>query len=181
MNQQLIEQGAALILEGLGVDLKDHNFRTTPHRVFKVFKEIFTPPETEWPVFEEEYTDLVLMTGHRFWTFCPHHMLPVELVASIAYLPNGAVIGASKLVRLIQDVNTQPMTQEKLTDLIIGRTMDLLSGANAIRGCAVLLEGEHGCFRMRGAKTQATMKTAKFYGEFDTPEMRGRFMEMVRR
>jgi len=183
MNQELIENGAALILEGLGVDLNDHNFCTTPHRVFKVFQEIFSPPETDWPVFKEDYTDIVVMSGHRFWTFCPHHMLPVEIVAHIAYLPGGKVLGASKLVRIIQDVNRKPMTQEKLTDDIIERLVDLTGGirdfGGSLRGAAVLLEGEHGCFRMRGAKTEAKMRTLKFYGEFDAPEMIARFMDLI--
>lgn len=173
-----IAAGARLMLEGLEVDLTDDNFRTTPERVAKVFAEIFAPPETEWPVFNEKFTDLVIMRGHEFVTFCPHHLLPVEITASIAYLPNGAVLGASKLVRLIQDVNRHPMTQEILTDRIIERLNELTK--NSARGSAVLLEGRHGCFRLRGAKSKATMQTVKFSGEFDQPEMRARFMSMVR-
>ncbi len=178
MNSKLIEQGARMILEGLGVDLLDHNFSTTPQRVAKVFQEIYQPPHTEWPVFNEEYTDLVIMSGFKFVTFCPHHMLPVELTAHIAYLPNGHVLGASKLCRIIQDVNRMPMTQELLTDQIIEKLDELTEGT--ARGTAVLLEGKHGCFRYRGVKSDAVMKTLKFSGEFDAPEMRARFMEMVR-
>lgn len=170
-----IEQGARLILEGLGVDLTDHNFETTPARVAKVFQEIYSPQETNWPVFDENYTDVVVMKGHEFWTFCPHHLLPVRLTASVAYIPDGHVLGASKLVRIFNDVNYMPKTQEALTK----DAVDLLMAKSHCTGAAVMLEGEHGCFRMRGAKSSSTMRTLKFAGLFSAPEMQRRFMELI--
>lgn len=178
MDQKMIEMGARTLLIGLGVNLEDPNFKTTPHRMFKVYQEMFAPPDTEWPVFDEEYTDIVVMRGHVFWTLCPHHMLPVKITASVAYLPQGKVIGASKLVRAMHDVNTQPMTQEKLTDLVLKRIENLTSETS--RGVAVMMEGRHGCFEIRGAKSCATMRTLKFSGEFLEGEMQSRFMELIR-
>lgn len=178
MDLELIQQGAQLMLEGLGVDLKDHNFATTPQRVAKVFREVFAPPETEWPVFAEDYTDIVIMKGHTFWTFCPHHMLPVKLRASVAYLPQGQVIGASKLVRMLHDANRMPMTQERLTAAAIENIERLTKHTS--RGAAVMLTGKHGCFEIRGAKSDAEMVTCKFTGEFlSNTDLQYRFMSLV--
>jgi len=175
---QRVERGAKLILEGLGVDLTDHNFASTPARVAKVYEEMFCPKETGWPVFDEDYTDIVILKGHTFYTLCPHHMLPVEIRASVAYFPNGKVIGASKLCRLIHEVNRKPLTQEKLTDLICSAIQDYTKGTS--RGEAVLLQGEHDCFKIRGIKSNASMVTYKFKGLFEDAENQRRFIELVK-
>lgn len=178
LNLSLIEQGATLMLQGLGVDLKDSNFATTPQRVAKVMAELFIPKETEWPVFEEDYTDLVIMRNHVFYTLCPHHMLPVKLTASVAYIPNGHVIGASKLCRMLHECNTKPMTQEKLTSEAL-KSIETLTGGTS-QGAIVLLRGEHGCFQMRGVKSSANMVTMKYSGEFNSQEMQLRFLTLVK-
>jgi len=179
MDIEKIEAGAGLILEGLGVDLSDSNFVQTPHRVAKVYQELFQPPATEWPVFDEDYTDMVIVRGHTFWTLCPHHLLPVKLVASVGYIPRGKVIGASKLIRMIHDCNRTPMTQEALTAAIIVHIRKLTVGTSA--GEAVLLEGRHGCFEIRGVRSDASMLTCKFSGRFESEtELQRRFMDLVR-
>lgn len=173
-----IEAGMRLVLEGLGVDLNDHNFNGTPERAAKVFKEVFEPDPTEWPVFAENYTDMVIMNGHSFHTFCPHHLLPVELNAAVAYIPNGKVIGASKLIRMIHECNRGPMTQEALTAAIV-KSIDELT-ANTAAGSAVRLYGRHGCFHMRGIKSGANMITCKFTGVFNLDGgLQERFFRLV--
>jgi GTP cyclohydrolase IA len=175
----MIEEGVRCILTGLGVDPKDHNFNETPRRVAEVYAELFTPPETGWPVFDEEYTDIVILRHHIFWTLCPHHMLPVQLDASVAYMPNGKVIGASKLARLIHEVNRQPFTQERLTDLIC-QAISKYTGGTA-KGEAVMLCGSHDCFKIRGIKSSASMITYRFEGEFKKDvEHQRRFIELCR-
>lgn len=186
LNKTKIEAGARQMLEGLGVDLQNHNFATTPQRVAKVMEELFVPEETGWPVFDEEYTDIVLLRGHVFWTLCPHHMLPVKLTMSIAYLPDGKVIGASKLARIAHEANRMPMTQEALTSAILDKAEDLLttrhkgSADTGPRGVAVMLSGNHGCFQMRGIKSCADMVTFKFSGDFEDEGWQTRFFELVR-
>lgn len=178
-NRAMIERGAAYILEGLGVDITDHNFSTTPQRVADVYEELFTPPETNWAVFDEDYTDIVIVRDHLFHTMCPHHLLPVTIRAAVAYFPAGKVIGASKLMRLIDEVNRKPLTQEKLTDLICQSIKKHTSDTSL--GEAVLLEGLHGCFSIRGRKSHAGMVTMKFEGRFkDEPEWQRRFLEQAR-
>lgn len=173
-----IAQATELLLEGLGVDLSDHNFADTPDRVARAYAEIFSPPELDIPVFAEDYTDMVLMRGHEFYTLCPHHLLPVRIVASLAYIPNGSVIGASKLVRMIHDVNRKPMTQEALTKAVTCRIRQLTKGDS--QGEAVMMRGEHGCFRIRGVRSSADMVTWKFAGLFQTDrDLQTQFMRLV--
>lgn len=156
----------------------DHNFANTPARVARMYLELFSPPELDIPVFNEDFTDMVIMRGHEFYTMCPHHLLPVRLHVSVAYLPNGSVIGASKLMRMVHDVNRYPMTQEKLTAMILARIYELVGDS---RGAAVFMTGTHGCFRMRGVRSGAEMITLKFSGAFDTePDLRNRFLDLVR-
>lgn len=179
MNKKKIEAAVYMLLEGLEIDPDDHNFKDTPARVARVFAEVFNPPETKWPVFDEDYTDFVMLRGHEFYTFCPHHLLPVKLRASVAYIPGGKVIGASKLARLMHDANQGPMTQERLTNAIVEK-IELLT-EDTTRGVAVYIEGEHGCFRIRGVRTEATLVTFKFSGVFDLEEEKQRhFLNLVR-
>jgi len=179
MNRTLIEQGVRLIIEGMGVE-RDHNFADTPRRVADVYEELFSPHETKWPTFAEQFTDMVVMKGHVFYTLCPHHLLPVQLCASIAYIPNGHVIGASKLMRMCHDTNRYPMTQEALTSAIQRRIQTITEGTS--KGEAVMLEGHHGCFNVRGVRSHsARMLTLKYGGIFNEQlELRQRFEWMVR-
>jgi len=179
MDTDKIETGVKLILEGLGVDPDDSNFKRTPHRVARVYEELFRAPRTEWPVFDEDYTDMVIMRGHTFWSLCPHHLLPVRLVASVGYIPRGKVIGASKLIRLIHDCIKMPMTQEALTASVIAHIRELTGGTS--EGEAVFMEGRHGCFAIRGVRSDASLITCKFNGRFETDaELQRRFMDLVR-
>lgn len=178
MDSAKIEEGARLVLEGLGVDLTNHNFATTPRRYAEVMRELFCPKDTGWPVFNEEYTNVVIMRNYAFYTLCPHHLLPIRIVSTVAYKPNGLVIGASKLVRLVHEVNRKPETQEKLTYLILEAIHDYTKGTS--KGGAVLLMGVHGCMSMRGVRASDTeMITYKFSGEYEEPEMQRRFFQLA--
>jgi GTP cyclohydrolase I len=147
--------------------------------VARVYEELFRAPRTEWPVFDEDYTDMVIMRGHTFWSLCPHHLLPVRLVASVGYIPRGKVIGASKLIRLIHDCIKMPMTQEALTASVIAHIRELTGGTS--EGEAVFMEGRHGCFAIRGVRSDASLITCKFNGRFETDaELQRRFMDLVR-
>lgn len=178
MNRAIIEEATRLLLTGLGVDPTDHNFANTPKRVADVYNEMFEPHFTGYPVFDEDYTDLVVMAGHQFYTMCPHHLLPVKLVASVGYIPDGKVIGASKLMRMIHECNTYPRTQEALTAAIVKKIDQITHGTS--RGCAVTLTGKHGCFEIRGVRSPARMVTMKFTGEFEkNADLQTRFLRMV--
>jgi GTP cyclohydrolase I len=178
IDESKLQHAAELILEGLGVDRLDRNFVDTPRRFAKVWKELFEPDEITIPVFPENCTDLVVMSGFHINTVCPHHLVPVRLVFSTGYVPNGHVIGASKLIRLVHHVNRYPMTQEKLTQEV-ARCMDEMILGN--RGIAVFASGHHGCMELRGVRQTASMKTSKFLGAFhEDYAFQNRFLDMVR-
>lgn len=174
-----IEQATRLLLEGLEVDLTDHNFADTPRRVAKAYAELFAPPDIDIPVFDENYTDMVMMRNHIFYTMCPHHLLPVKLTATVAYFPQGKVIGASKLIRIMHDVNRMPMTQEALTNAISRRVIELTEGH--VHGVATYMRGQHGCFAIRGVRShEADMVTWALRGRFETdPTAREAFFRLI--
>lgn len=175
----LIKRGVQMIIDGLDVN-GDPNFVDTPRRVAKLYSEMFNPPKTGWPVFDEDYTDWVVICGHEFYTLCPHHLVPVKIEAAVGYIPNGKVIGMSKLLRMIDEANTKPLTQERLTWEIVRKIKEYTQGTS--HGEAVLLKGEHGCMRIRGIRSHSSRAiTRKFTGEFDTAENRAAFMELIRK
>jgi GTP cyclohydrolase I len=178
MNKQLIEDGVTLILKGLEVDIADHNFKDTPKRVAEVMRELFVPAKTNLPVFDEKFTDMVMLRGFEFYTLCPHHMLPVLLNSTLAYIPDGKVVGASKLGRMQLEANRYPMTQEALTFKILEKINELT--AKTAAGAAILMKGQHGCFRIRGLHTQADMVTLRFAGVFEADEqLQRRFLDLA--
>lgn len=181
IDQLKIRDAVRLLLEGLGCPPEDHNFDKTPGRVAKAYAELFAPADTEWPVFDEDFTDMVVLRGYEFYTLCPHHLFPVKLRACVAYIPNGKVLGASKLARVCNDANRYPKTQEALTNDIVERLDELLEG-NA-SGIAIQLEGWHGCFSIRGIKAHAaSMVTTKLKGQFLTDRIQEeRFLRLAER
>jgi len=179
VNRHKLEQGAALILDGLGVDRKgDRNFADTPERYAKALMELFRPPSTEWASFPEEYNDFILLRDHRMYSLCPHHMFPVKLFVSIAYIPDGHVLGLSKLARLTQECNKGPLLQEKFTKDVLSFLTRICKG---VKGAACLVEGKHGCLEMRGAKSDAHFLTYKFQGEFlENVHLQDRFLALCK-
>jgi len=179
INQGLIEQGVSKILEGLGVSLSDHNYLETPERVARMYAEMFAPREREWATFEEQFTDFILLKGHTLYGLCPHHLLPVELNVSLAYIPNGHVLGLSKLARICDEVNTGPMLQERFTIEVLSRLEELCPG---ILGAACLIDGQHGCTKVRGVKSDGRFTTYRLTGVFkEEPAMEERFFSLARR
>lgn|SRR5262245_29223229 len=177
MDQHLIEKGMILILEGLGVNRRDRNFQDTPERYARALKEMFEPPELDLPMFDEQYTDFALLRDHRLYSMCPHHMLPVKLFVSVAYIPNGKVLGLSKLARLANECNRGPILQEAFTKSIV----DFLSCRLHVRGAACLVEGKHGCMEMRGIRSDAHFFTTKFTGEFEeNTRLQDRFINLCK-
>ena len=164
-NQHKLERGAALILEGLGADPKDHNFTSTPERYARAVLELFNAEDTEWATFEETYSDFILLRGHRMASLCPHHLLPVQFQVSLAYVPDGHVLGLSKLARLLQDCNRGPLLQEAFTKRAIDKVREICP---AVRGAACLVEGQHACLSLRGVRSPAAFVTYRLDGLFQS-------------
>lgn len=156
MSKRNIEEATKDILKGLGVNLEDQNFIGTPKRYEKAYKEfVWTKKKRNRElnkifkaVFEDIYDEVVVCGPIYVTTLCPHHLLPVRLRAVIAYLPDGKVIGASKLARVVDILGHDLVLQEKLTRDVA----DILMKRLKPRGVAVTLDGNHDCMSVRGVK-----------------------------
>jgi GTP cyclohydrolase I len=127
---------------------------------------------------------MIILAHHVDWTLCPHHLLPVKLDVSIAYIPQGGVLGLSKLARLIQSNLSEPTLQEELTDDLADDLMSLKPTKDSLppAGAAVLIYGEHLCMRMRGPKSTGETITSAMRGVFkDHIQTREEFLSLVRR
>lgn len=181
MNQKKIEKGVELILEGLvGKEWKaDQNYEDTPRRVARFYCEMFKPRPFTQTSFVEERKQMITLLHHIDFTLCPHHLLPVSLDISCAYIPNGAVLGLSKLIRLIQTHFEEPILQESFTDSLAD---ELMKVEPTPLGSAVLVYGNHACMQIRGAKTSGCVATSAMRGVFlDLVAPREEFLALARR
>lgn len=162
MDKKKIEQGVRLVLQGMGVDLTDSNFRDTPKRVARLYKEMLTPQKNNWASFPSPTGGMIILRGHRVFAICPHHLQVVELKAFVAYIPNKKVLGLSKLARVVEQHLTIPIMQETLGDLVAESLNDQINP----QGVAVVLAGKHGCMRYRGIETDGDVVTSAMRGLF---------------
>jgi GTP cyclohydrolase I len=178
LDTKIIERGVALILKGMGVDARDPNFRDTPARVAKLYKEILTPDVNNMTVFPSKFDSMVVLRQHRVTALCPHHLMPVTLKCYVAYIPNKQVLGLSKLARVVEQHLTKPIMQEELCDSVA----DTLNSALDPKGVACVLAGEHGCMRHRGVETDGDVVTSSMRGVFLTnPAAREEFLRLIGR
>lgn len=176
-NPDKVREATKDLLIALGVDLEDRNFKETPSRVARFMQELFRTKRGDMTAFTEEYDGMVILRGHEMWTLCPHHLLPVRLMVSIAYIPSNKVLGLSKLVRLVERLNTKPLMQEEITHSIVDWFAE---GDIEAAGSACHIVGEHLCMRMRGVKTSADVVTTAFRGQIQkTADLKKMFMDIV--
>ncbi|MGK7311889.1 MAG: GTP cyclohydrolase I FolE [Candidatus Longimicrobiales bacterium M2_2A_002] len=164
-----IEAGVREILAGLGEDVSRDGLADTPARVARAYREILAgmredAAEHLGRVFPQEQSgdDVVMLRNIQFTSLCEHHMLPFTGVAHVAYLPShGRVTGLSKLARTVDVFARRLQMQERLT----GQVADALVEHLDPRGVVVVVEAEHSCLRLRGAKKDdARMVTTAFRG-----------------
>lgn len=157
----------------------------TPKRVVKAYEEMFSgyslsPEQILGTVFDEVsgYNEPVLVRDIPFYSHCEHHMVPIIGKAHIAYLPDGRVVGLSKIPRVVDVFAKRLQTQESITAQIADALQNFLKP----RGVAVLIEAEHMCMAMRGVKKQgSTTITATYRGFYkDNVEAQASFLKMVR-
>jgi len=178
-NVRKMEAGIKLFLEGFGVSMGDPDFRNTPHRVAKLYVEMFTPKRMHRIVsFPSTYTGMITLRHHTVWTMCPHHLLPVEMDVCIGYIPSKKVLGLSKLARVAEAVNIKPMKQEEYTDAVAFELHQLADP----KGVGVIVAGKHGCMRCRGVTTRGDVVTDVMRGQFlMNGDTRHEFLELCRR
>lgn len=177
-----IERAVREILSAVGEDPDRNGLLETPARVARMYAELFSglhaQPEAHLSrVFEEPFDELVLVRDISFHSICEHHLLPFIGKAHVGYLPNGKVVGLSKLARVIDDVSRRPQVQERMTHQIA----DLIDAQLATKGVIVVLEAEHTCMTIRGVKKPgAVTLTSAVRGLFKTnPSSRAEVMSLI--
>jgi len=153
-----IEKAVREILAAVGEDPDRDGLLETPARVARMYAELFTglredPKQHLKKFFIEKYDEVVLVKDISFNSVCEHHLLPFMGVAHIGYLPNGRVIGLSKLARVVEVVSRRPQVQERMTETIA----DLLVSELDAKGVAVVVEATHTCMTIRGIRRPGSL------------------------
>lgn len=156
-----IEDTVVRQLEFIGEDPRRNGLIDTPRRVIKAFKELTAgyqenPNEILSRVFIEPYDEMVVLKDIEFWSLCEHHMLPFHGKVHIGYIPNGKIVGISKLARLVKCFSRRLQVQERLTIQIA----EAIQQALKPHGVGVVVEATHLCMAMRGVKEPANMVTS---------------------
>jgi GTP cyclohydrolase IA len=185
-SQKDAEEAVRTLLMWAGEDPNREGLLDTPARVAKSYRELFSgyeldPVEVLGRTFEEVagYDDLVLVKDIPFHSHCEHHMVPIIGKAHVAYMPDGKVLGLSKIARVVDIYARRLQTQESMTAQIAGAIDNTL----APRGVAVMVDAEHMCMSMRGIQKQgSTTMTSTFTGVFKSDAaLQARFMTMIYR
>lgn len=163
IDKEKIKRGVTEILEALGCNLDDENFRNTPQRVADMFEEIlngkFEPKEV---VRFTTSSDLVLIGNIDFTSMCPHHLLPVLGKAYVAYIPKNKVVGLSKLVRAVYKWTRRLILQEEATTRILEEIKNITLSNDVF----VVLKAQHMCMRIRGVRSNSIVTTTAASGVF---------------
>jgi len=184
MDANTISRAIEILLKEIGEDPTREGLARTPGRVARSI-EFLTHGYRHDPrdvlrqaVFEEECNEMVLLKDIDFYSLCEHHLLPFFGRAHVAYVPDGRIVGLSKLARTVELVSRRLQVQERLTNAIASAIQEVL----APKGVAVVLEAQHLCMLMRGVQKQNTYAiTSAMLGEFEAdPKTRAEFMQLIR-
>ena len=153
VDHQRIERAVREILAAIGEDPNREGLLETPARVARMYAEVFSglhkdPRIHLKRVFSESYDEIVLLKDIEFHSMCEHHLLPFHGRAHVGYLPDGKVVGLSKMARVVDEVARRPQVQERMTESI-ANMMEQELGA---RGVVVMIEASHSCMTMRGIR-----------------------------
>ena len=169
IDKEKVEQSVRLFLEAIGEDPNRPGLVETPDRIARMCEELFggleqTAAEPLRKRFTVDANNLVMEKDITFYSVCEHHFLPFYGKVHIAYLPNGEVVGLSKLARTVEVFARRPQIQEQLTTQIANAIMNELHP----QGVMVMVEAEHMCMTMRGIKKPGTKTvTASMLGCFE--------------
>jgi GTP cyclohydrolase I len=153
-----IERAVREILAAVGEDPNREGLLETPARVARMYAEMFSglhqnPQEHLRKLFTEKYDEVVLVKDISFCSMCEHHLLPFIGKTHIGYIPNGKVVGLSKLARVVEVVSRRPQVQERMTEDIA----NLLVAELSAKGVAVVVEAAHSCMTIRGVRKPGSM------------------------
>ncbi|MBY0560881.1 GTP cyclohydrolase I FolE [Hyphomicrobium sp.] len=179
-----VEAAVKTIIRWTGDDPSRDGLEETPSRVTKAFEEYFRgynedPESILQKTFEEieGYDEMIVLRGIRFESHCEHHMAPIIGRAWVGYIPDGRVVGISKLARVVDAYAKRLQIQEKMTAQIANTIQDVLQP----QGVAVVIKAEHHCMTTRGVMKPGTdMVTSRMLGAFrDNPITRQEFLAIV--
>ncbi len=170
------------VLEGIGEDPGREGLSKTPERAAKAMQFLTQGYHQDGEailrsaMFREEYSEMVLVKDIELYSLCEHHILPFFGKAHVAYIPNGYIVGLSKIPRVIDVFARRLQVQERLTDQILRCIQDTLNPL----GAAIVIEARHMCMMMRGVQKQNSVTTTSaFTGEFQRVETRNEFLNLI--
>lgn len=170
------------ILENIGEDPSRNGILKTPERAAKAMQFLTQGYEMDpqkillGAMFEEDYDDMVLIKDIELYSLCEHHMLPFFGKVHIAYIPNGKIVGLSKIPRIVDVFARRLQVQERLTHDILECINETLQP----KGVAVVIEAQHMCMMMRGVQKQnSATTTSGFRGAFKKQETRNEFLKLI--
>ena len=170
------------VITDLGEDVTREGLEKTPERVAKAMQFLthgynLNPAEIiKSAMFTEDHTQMVIVKDIEVYSMCEHHMLPFFGKAHIAYIPNGKIVGLSKIPRIVDAFARRMQVQERLTDQI----KDCLNDTLSPLGVAVVIEAQHMCMQMRGIQKQNSFTTtSSFVGAFEKDSTRKEFISLI--
>ena len=170
IDQEQIKTAMDSIIKAIGEDPTREGLRETPRRVAEMYEEFFSgleedPSEVLSTGFEEGHHEIVVLRDTPFFSICEHHFLPFYGIAHIGYIPQGRVVGISKLARALDILARRPQLQERLTNQLA----DTIYTTIQPEGVSVILSAEHMCMSLRGVKKPgAKIVTSASRGNFKT-------------
>ncbi len=183
VNKEKIKEAVRLLLEGIGEDIDREGLKDTPERVARMYEEIYGGMSEDAGVhlsktFSADNNEMVIEKDIVFYSTCEHHLMPFYGKAHIAYIPDGKVVGLSKLARTVEVYARRPQIQEKMTKEIADAIMKYLQP----KGVMVVLTAEHMCMTMRGVKKPGSQTvTMAARGAFEKEEgLRNTFLGLIR-
>lgn len=182
IDHQRLENAVREIFLAIGEDPAREGLLDTPRRIAEMYEEVFeglyTDPLEHLQVgFEVAHDEMVILRDIPFYSMCEHHFLPFHGTAHVGYVPDGRVVGISKLARVVEGFARRPQIQEVLTGQVADAIMEVLKPD----GVAVVIEAEHLCMTMRGVKKPGSrMVTSATRGLFrQSPVTRAEFLSLV--
>lgn len=170
------------VIKQLGEDPERDGLLKTPERIAKALQYLTKGYQEDGPallksaMFEEKYSEMVIVKDIEIYSMCEHHMLPFIGKAHVAYIPNGRIVGLSKIPRVVDVFSRRLQVQERLTDEIL----HCINNALDPHGVAVVIEAMHLCMMMRGVQKQNSVTTTSaFVGEFRKAETRTEFLNLI--
>ncbi len=171
------------IIDLLGENKNREGLLKTPERASKALKFLTEGYEKDpeqvlqSAMFQENYNEMVIVKDIELYSLCEHHMLPFFGKAHLAYIPNGHIVGLSKLPRIVDIFSRRLQVQERLTEQIL----DCINSTLNPKGVAVVIEASHMCMMMRGVQKQnSTTTTSGFRGAFKDTDTRNEFLNLVK-